>query len=76
MSKVFNFRTSRPGDQWLVEVDEQGQIARFRYQTSLEDIWETSKQGEDYVAEKIKVPLEHRIEVTSGRCGTRSLARG
>lgn len=66
MSKVFNFRTSRPGDQWLVEVDEQGQIVRFRYQTSLEDIWETSKQGEDYVAEKIKVPLEHRIEVTSG----------
>lgn len=66
MAKVYNFRTSRPGDQWLVEVDEQGQITRFRYQTSLEDIWETTKQGDDYVAEKIKVPLEHRIEVASG----------
>ena len=66
MAKVFNFRTSRPGDQWTVDVDERGQITRLRYQTSPEDIWETTRHAEDYVTEKVKVPLERRVEVASG----------
>ncbi|MEC9399416.1 MAG: hypothetical protein VX475_17445, partial [Myxococcota bacterium] len=40
----FNFRHSRPGDSWSASVDAKGNITRFRYQTSREDIWETRLQ--------------------------------
>ena len=67
-SDEFNFRHSRPGDRWEAQVNESGQIETFRYQTSPEDIWETSRQGERgaYRCHKVEVPVEVRREVAAG----------
>lgn len=65
--KEYNFRRSRPGHTWSAEVSEQGDVLKFRYQSSPEDIWETvrTEQG-DHVCEKVKVALESRQEVIGG----------
>lgn len=67
MGEEFNFRRSRPGDQWRVEVDEKGRITEFRYQTSPEDIWVTTRvdQGE-YSTEKLDINVEVRHETIAG----------
>ena len=63
----FNFRRSRPGDEWTAEVDTDGTIAKFTYQTSPEDIWETTLVGDgEYECEKIEVPVERKQSVISG----------
>ncbi|TXD35929.1 M23 family metallopeptidase [Lujinxingia vulgaris] len=65
--KEFDFRRSRPGDQWRVETDESGKIVEFRYQTSPEDIWVTTLQDDGtYVAVKQEVPIETRHEAVAG----------
>lgn len=66
-NEEFDFRRSRPGDKWFTEVDEDGHITRFRYQTSPEDIWETTRSGEgEYQTSKIEVPVQIKREVISG----------
>ena len=63
----FNFRHSRPKDSWEASVDTKGVVTRFRYQTSVEDIWETRRQHDGtYVCEKVKVPLEARQTIVAG----------
>jgi murein DD-endopeptidase MepM/ murein hydrolase activator NlpD len=63
----FNFRHSRPGDSWSASVDGKGNITRFRYQTSPEDIWETRLQPDGtYICEKVQVPLEIKQTVVAG----------
>ncbi len=67
-SKEFNFRKSRPGDIWSVEVAADGAITSFRYETSPEDVWETSRDASGtYACEKVEVPLETRLVETSGQ---------
>lgn len=65
--EMFNFRRSRPGDQWEADVDEKGVITRFRYQTSPEDIWITTR-GEDgkYTCVKEDIVVETRHETIAG----------
>jgi murein DD-endopeptidase MepM/ murein hydrolase activator NlpD len=66
-SEKFNFRSSRPGDQWYAEVNADGDIELFRYQTSPEDIWETTSNGDGtYHCEKLEVPVQTRQEVIGG----------
>lgn len=67
MSKVFNFKYSRPGDKWQVEVDEQGEITKFQYIQSPEDIWQVIRNVDGtLLAEKVKVPLDIRQRVATG----------
>ena len=46
----FNFRKSRPGDEWFAQVDSEGNVTRFRYKTSPEDIWETTRTSDGNAA--------------------------
>lgn len=63
----FEFRRSRPGDEWFAQVDDEGNVTRFRYKTSPEDIWETVRTGEgEYECEKVEVPVQTRQEVIAG----------
>ncbi|MFW5967543.1 MAG: M23 family metallopeptidase [Persicimonas sp.] len=63
----FDFRRSRPGHEWVAEVDEDGVIERFQYQKSPEDVWETTLTEDDtYECEKVDVPVEVRKEVVAG----------
>lgn len=66
-SKEFDFRRSRPGDEWFALVNSDGDITRFRYKTSPEDIWETTRTGDgEYMCEKVEVPVQKRAEVIAG----------
>lgn len=66
-SELFDFRHSQPGDQWFIDVDAQGLPVKFRYQTSPEDVWETTRtQDGKYACEKIEVPLDRRTVEVAG----------
>lgn len=66
MNSDFDFRHSRPGDGWEVDIDGDGRIQRFRYEASPVDIWETSWSGDGYHTKRIDVPVETRVEVVKG----------
>ena len=67
-SETFDFRKSRPGDEWSAEVESSGTITRFRYKTSPEDIWETVRNSNgEYSSTKIDVPVETRQRAVAGR---------
>ncbi len=67
-SKKFDFRKSRPGDEWTAEVEESGEIMRFRYETSPEDVWETVRNSNgSYSVTKVDVPVQKRRTTLSGR---------
>ncbi len=66
-AKKFNFRHSRPGDEWFAQVNADGEIIRFRYKTSPEDIWETTRGSDgNYDCEKVAVPVNTRQETIAG----------
>lgn len=66
-SKEFNFRKSRPGDEWFAQVGADGKINLFRYQTSPEDVWETTRSGDDaYQCTKVEVAVQTREAVIGG----------
>lgn len=63
----FNFRKSRPGDKWFVQTNKDGEVELFRYQTSPEDIWETTRNSDGtYRCEKRDIPVQTRQEVLAG----------
>lgn len=67
ISKEFDFRKSRPGDDWVAEVGPEGDVTRFTYQTSPEDIWETTlENGGEYFAEKVEVEVQTRVDEAVG----------
>jgi murein DD-endopeptidase MepM/ murein hydrolase activator NlpD len=69
--ECFNFRQSRPGDDWVVEVDDHGVVTSLRYQTSPERIWETTRQySGSYTCRKVELELEHRKETLRGSVQT------
>lgn len=69
--ECFNFRQSRPGDDWIVEVDEHGAVTSLRYQTSPEHIWETTRQySGSYACRKVELELELRRETLRGSVQT------
>lgn len=67
MGEEFNFRRSRPGDQWRAEIDELGRILELRYQTSPEDIWVTTRVEQGvYSTEKLDIEVEVREAAVAG----------
>jgi murein DD-endopeptidase MepM/ murein hydrolase activator NlpD len=63
----FNFRRSRPGDEWFAQVDSEGNVTRFRYKTSPEDIWETTRTSDGgYECAKVEVPVQVKEEAIGG----------
>ena len=70
-SESFDFRKSRPGDTWTAQVNADGEITNFRYQTSPEDIWETVRNSNgSYSSTKIDVPVDKRETVLAGTVST------
>lgn len=66
-SEEFDFRKSRPGDEWSATVDGDGNITKFQYQSSPEDIWETVRNSNgSYSCTKIDVPVEERQATLAG----------
>lgn len=70
MSKVFDFRKSRPGDVYEVRLDLDGNVLEFRYQTSPENIYTAHLEGDEYLAEKVEVPKETVVARIEGVVST------
>ncbi len=71
IGELYDFRQSKPGDEWSAHVNAEGQITRFRYKTSPEDIWEARRKSDGtYMSEKVKVPLIVKREAIGGKVTT------
>lgn len=66
MSKVFDFRKSRPGDDWRVYVEADGSLTKFEYSTSPEDVWVAEQKEGAFEATKLEIPVEIRQETIRG----------
>ncbi|MDX9722781.1 MAG: M23 family metallopeptidase [Myxococcota bacterium] len=75
MSTVFDFRRSKPGDQYEARLDLDGNLIEFRYQCSPEEIYLARLVGDRYVPERVEIPKETRRERVSGVITT-SLFKG
>lgn len=71
IGELYDFRQSRPGNEWTAHVNAEGHITRFRYKTSPEDIWESRRKSDGtYMSEKVKVPLLVKREAIGGKVTT------
>lgn len=67
MGEAFDFRRSRPGDEWTAEIDALGRILELRYQTSPEDIWVTTRVEQGvYETEKLDIAIDVVAESIAG----------
>ena len=67
LSKVVDFKRSRPGDQYAVKHDKEGRITELRYRDAPESIKivKLAEAGQ-YAADEEAVPMEVQIEVLGG----------
>lgn len=63
----FDFRKSRPGHGYEVEVDPEGQVVRFEYRAAPDERYHVER-GEDgaYEGNRIEVALDHEIVLVQG----------
>lgn len=59
---VFDFRTSRPGDQ-LRLVFRNGEVDVFDYRQSARDEWQVRRDGEKLLGSKREIEVEKRVEL-------------
>ncbi len=65
-AKFIDYRRSKPGDAWVVELGDEGEIARFEYAMSAEDRWEAVRAEDGFDVQKIDVNREVVEEVIKG----------
>ena len=58
LKNLFNFRRSRPGDQYEVYLNDQGDILEFRYKVNPEEVYIVQWIGDTYMAQRESVPTE------------------
>jgi murein DD-endopeptidase MepM/ murein hydrolase activator NlpD len=64
---TFDFRKSRPGDEWAAKIRSDGGVETFRYRTGPEDVWSATRGSEgvfQWVKELVEVDME--VQVLSG----------
>lgn len=66
MRKVFDFRLSRPGDEFRLGQDSEGRVLDFRYSQSPEKSFYLAWNGTRYVAEKETAELRPQIAKIAG----------
>ena len=70
MQGVVDFRKTKPGDQYDVQLDVDRRILKFTYTVSPEDISIAEQNGNEYVASKVDVHRKVTRIVVSGRLET------
>jgi murein DD-endopeptidase MepM/ murein hydrolase activator NlpD len=66
MRRVFDFRRSRPGDEFRLTQDSEGRVLDFRYSQSPEESFYLSWNGTGYVVEKETAELRPQIAKIAG----------
>lgn len=58
----FDFRKSRPGHAYEVEVDLQGQVLRFEYKAGPDEIYQVDQDADGaYIGRQLEVELVHEV---------------
>ena len=70
MKDVFDFRKAQVGHRFEGEIDGQGQLKRFQFQTGPLDVYEVRMEDADYIAVKKHIPVETRITRLGCEMGT------
>ena len=70
MKDVFDFRRAQVGHRFEGEVDGQGKLTRFQYQTGPLDIYEVRLEDSNYIAVKKHIPVETRVTRLGCEMGT------
>ncbi|MBH22907.1 MAG: hypothetical protein CMH57_00340 [Myxococcales bacterium] len=67
LSKIFDFRKSRPKDRYEVRYDPEGRVMELRYQRNLEVAF-VAKRGasDEFASSKVKAPLKTRVASLGG----------
>lgn len=66
MGSQVDFRKSRPGDEWEVDVDGEGAVSRFRYSTGPADVWVVHRVDGELKSRKLDIPTETQRAVIRG----------
>ncbi len=67
LDDVFDFRRSRSGDRFEVEMTSDGVITALRYQTSPEVVYEARLVGDrTYESRQVDVPIDVQVRTLSG----------
>ncbi len=66
LSGKFDFRKSRPGHAYQVEVDPEGQVLHFEYKAGPDEIYEVHLKDGTYVGAQIEVTLHHEVVQVQG----------
>lgn len=70
LQEVVDFKKSRPGDKYEIELDVDRRITRFLYETSPEDISVSVRDGNRYRGEKLAVDKQVEMLRLSGTLDT------
>lgn len=62
----FDFRKSRPGHAYEVEVDPEGQVLRFEYKAGPDEIYEVHLEAGSYVGTQVEVSLDYEVVEVQG----------
>ena len=70
MKDVYDFRKAQVGHRFEGEVDSNGKLTRFQYQTGPLDVYEVRLEGAKYIAVKKHIPVETRVARIGCEIGT------
>lgn len=70
MSKVFDFKRSKPGDSYEVVLDEDRKILKFTYTASPEDKYVANYDGQTYISEKVELKKSTQTQYFEGSLST------
>lgn len=67
MSTVFDFRRARPGNRFYVELNSSGDVEIFRFQRSLEEVYETKREEDgSWTSGQARLDIETEVKSVSG----------
>ncbi|MGI5830097.1 MAG: M23 family metallopeptidase [Bradymonadia bacterium] len=66
MSKVFDFKRSKPGDHYEIVIDEDRKVLKFSYNASAEEQYVAHFDGQTYISEKVEIQTRTETEVFEG----------
>ncbi len=67
LKPLLDFKDCNPGDSFRLSLDEQGELQTFLYEAGLTDIYEVTREGDQYIASKREVVLDLQLTKVQGK---------
>jgi murein DD-endopeptidase MepM/ murein hydrolase activator NlpD len=63
---IFDFRTAKPGQRYLIELDDAGNILMFEFQAGPAEVYQVARKDGDLVGAKREVPQQKEVVEVRG----------